>query len=102
MCEPLLPNISRERYEADRGLPLSKMPELEALDICGSLLYGKDVWHRPLADGLGISEKSVRRWVHKGAPIPPGIWPEIRALLIAHSLAARDLAAQLPSERKSA
>lgn len=79
---------------------LAKLPENEALETCARCLYGA-AWHAPLAEGLGVSDRSLRRWTSLQAPIPAGIWEELRALLIAHSLEARDLAAQLPTAERS-
>lgn len=49
------------------------------LTIAGQALYGPQ-WQSALARDLGISDRTMRRWV-AGAVPPESIWPELRALL---------------------
>src|SRR5258707_782538 len=64
---------------------LANLSESEVMETCARCLYGEG-WRSPLAEALGVSERSLRYWMANERPIPPGIWVEIRGLLIAHSL----------------
>lgn len=48
------------------------MPDIHAI---GRALYGR-AWQRDLAEALGVSERTVRRWVAGQAP-PPGAWADM-------------------------
>lgn len=66
------------------------------LEKAGVALYGPTTWKHPLARDLGVSLRALRRWADGEYPVPDDYWPKICALLLAHSLACRDIAAELP------
>lgn len=72
------------------------------LEKAGAALYGPATWKHPLARDLGVSLRALRRWAADEYPVPDDYWPKIRALLIAHSLACRDIAAELSPEKTHA
>ena len=51
------------------------MPDLHTI---GRALYGAR-WQTDLAKALGVSERTVRRWV-AGQPPPPGAWADMARL----------------------
>jgi hypothetical protein len=51
----------------------------ERLARIGRILYS-DQWQVPLAAGLGINDRTVRRWAAGKSPIPESRWAEIKAL----------------------
>lgn len=51
----------------------------EDLKDVGPLLFGS-LWQTDLAKSLGVSDRTVRRWVAKDSPIPPNVWLEIASL----------------------
>jgi hypothetical protein len=55
----------------------------EQLTGYGRLLYGAE-WQTPLAEALGVADRTVRRWVGGDSPIPAGIPAELLELLEAH------------------
>ena len=64
------------------------------LEKAGVALFGEN-WKAPLARDLGVSLRGLRRMAEDDAPIPGGLWADLRALLIQHSLACRDLAVEI-------
>ena len=48
------------------------------LRAVGLTLYGP-AWQAPLAEALGIAERSIRRWA-AGKPVPAGVWPELSVI----------------------
>lgn len=42
----------------------------DQLITCGAALYGRH-WQTDLAEALGVTARTIRRWV-AGDPIPPG------------------------------
>lgn len=70
--------------------------ETAMLERACQALHGVDDWKRPSARDLGINIRNFRRMADGETPIPPGIWINLRALLIRHSLACRDIAVELP------
>jgi hypothetical protein len=66
------------------------------LEKAGIALYGPTTWKHPLARDLGISLRGFRRMTEDQAPIPDGLWADLRGLLLAHSLECRDIAVTLP------
>jgi hypothetical protein len=52
----------------------------ELLRHAGQLLYGGR-WHTELADDLDVSDRTIRRWMNDGAPIPPGIRDDLRRIV---------------------
>lgn len=51
------------------------MPDLPTI---GRALFGR-AWQRDLAEGIGVSERTMRYWV-AGRPVPPGAWQDMAAL----------------------
>jgi hypothetical protein len=49
------------------------------LKRCGAALYGH-VWVPSMAEALGVSERTVRRWAAKPELIPAGVYFEIYEL----------------------
>lgn len=47
----------------------------------GAALYGPDYWQSPLSRDLGVSSRTLRRWVVGDFAIPPGVWGDCCALL---------------------
>jgi transposase-like protein len=55
----------------------------ELLTAVGCALYG-DRWQSDIARDLGVSDRTIRRWV-SGEDIPrPGVWRDLLALVLAH------------------
>ncbi len=50
----------------------------QTLANVGGALYGPS-WQTPLSEALGVSDRTVRRWV-AGNPIPDGAWDDIARL----------------------
>lgn len=48
----------------------------------GSLLYGPH-WQTPLADALGVTSRTVRRWAAGEHDPPAGVWDDIGDLVSA-------------------
>lgn len=65
------------------------------LERAGVALHGA-AWKHPTARDLNIGIRNFRHMTEGNAPIPPGVWADLRKLLVAHSLACGDLAAELP------
>lgn len=53
----------------------------ELLRYAGEALYG-DRWQTDLARGVGVADRTMRRWVAEPHIIPRGIWSDIQALLL--------------------
>ena len=62
------------------------MPQLrfsipsETIETIGVLLYGRQ-WQRPLAQRLGVSDMSVRRWRDGRASVPGRAIEEMESLI---------------------
>lgn len=54
------------------------------LQQAGEALYGPH-WQTELASKLGVTYRTMRRWVSGSHNIPDGIWPEIGNLIIARA-----------------
>lgn len=52
--------------------------DAETLGRVGTALYGER-WQTPLADDLGVADRTMRRWV-AGDAMPEPVWAEIGAL----------------------
>lgn len=65
------------------------------LEKAGVALHGIGVWKAPLARDLNIPLRQFRRMINGEDPIPPGVWVDIRGLLLAHSLGCRDIVAEI-------
>ncbi len=57
----------------------------------GRALYGAR-WYTPMADDLGVAQRTVRRWAAGEYDPPPGVWDELRALAARKSRELTDLA----------
>jgi hypothetical protein len=57
-------------------------PERALFVRIGSALYGEQ-WQEAIARDLGVSGRSVRYWLAGRHAIPPGLWGELRALIVA-------------------
>lgn len=66
------------------------MPDLH---IIGRALYGR-AWQRDLAEALGVSERTVRRWV-AGHPVPAGAWADIAGVASRKSAEMKRIAREL-------
>ena len=55
------------------------MTDLELLSAAGQALYG-DRWQTPMARLLGVSDRTVRRWVAGQRPVP---WDALAVALTA-------------------
>ena len=51
----------------------------ETLRDVGAMLFGS-LWQTDLAEALGVSDRTVRRWVSGETGIPPAVWLEIASL----------------------
>lgn len=70
------------------------------IEKAGVALHGIGVWKAPLAHDLNIPLRQLRRMIDGENPIPPGVWVDIRGLLLAHSLGCRDIAAEIIQETR--
>jgi hypothetical protein len=50
------------------------------LAAAGAALYGPR-WQSELARSLGVSDRTMRRWLSGENPIPAGVWGDCCALL---------------------
>lgn len=66
----------------------------ELLIECGRALYGQQ-WQSPLARDLGVSDRTIRRWVAGQFPVPDGVAADLRRLCVARGAQLRALAAAL-------
>lgn len=71
-----------------RGEKFAVKDSRSLLQQAGEALYGPH-WQTELASKLGVTYRTMRRWVSGSHAIPSGIWPEINALIIrrGHKLA---------------
>ena len=69
------------------------MPDLHTV---GRALYGR-AWQRDLADALGVSERTVRRWV-AGQPPPPGAWADMARVAEGKAATLQGIARALSAE----
>ena len=65
------------------------MDDRTLLAAVGAALHGRD-WKQPLAEQLGVDDRSLRRWIQAGH-VPPGVWADLAALLERHNAAVRRL-----------
>lgn len=78
--------------------------EKDLLRQAGEALFG-DYWQAGLTKALGLSDsRRIRQWLApEGSksfrPIPPGIWPEIVALLRARAASQSALASGIEARR---
>jgi hypothetical protein len=60
------------------------------IDEVGHALYG-DRWQSALAHALGKSPRAVRQWHYRERSVPPVIWEQLHAMLIAKRNRIEDL-----------
>lgn len=68
------------------------MPDL--LIACGQALYGER-WQSPLARDVGVSDRTMRRWVAGTQPVPPGLTADLLRLTQERAGALDALSARL-------
>lgn len=61
---------------------------------CGLALYGPQ-WQSALARDLGVSDRTIRRWVAGQFPVPVGVHAELRRLCVERGAQLRALADRL-------
>lgn len=49
------------------------------LRAVGEALYGPN-WQTPLAEALGVADRTVRRWAAGDFAVPDGVWSDIAKL----------------------
>lgn len=64
----------------------------------GRALYGSD-WRSPLADELGVHQRTVRRWAAGEFPIPDGVEAELRRLVELRAMDIKHLLQRLGAKR---
>jgi hypothetical protein len=69
----------------------------ELLRQGGEALYGP-LWHAPLANDLGIADRTIRRWIAGSAPIPDAVRLELAELCRKRSAALALLEKALRAE----
>ena len=67
---------------------------LDLLIECGQALYGQQ-WQTALARDLGVSGRTMRRWVAGQFPVPVGVHAELRRLCVERGAQLRALAGRL-------
>lgn len=67
------------------------------LEKVGAALYGSTTWKHPLARDLHIPLRMFRRMASGEERIPPGVWHDLRCLLLAHASLCKQIAADLPT-----
>ncbi len=68
------------------------MRSLLLLHEVGAALWGPR-WQSEMAEALGVSDRTVRRWV-AGDPIPSGIWADLSRLMQKRAAKLVDLTAR--------
>lgn len=61
---------------------------------CGEALYGAQ-WQTAIARDLGVSDRTVRRWVAGSADLPPGVYVDLLRLTQERAARLDALAPQL-------
>ena len=56
----------------------------------GVLIYGP-VWQAVMAERLGVPKRTVQRWAAGSAPVPRGVWTELRTDLLEKGRSMQDL-----------
>jgi hypothetical protein len=62
----------------------------ELLQRAGQALYG-DNWQSELARALGISDRTMRRWIAEPYVIAAGVWGDLDRLLLARVMTIEKL-----------
>lgn len=71
--------------------------ETAQLERACKMLHGADDWKRPSARDLGMNIRTFRRMAEGEAPIPVGVWRDLRRLLCTHAALCKQVAADLPT-----
>ena len=66
------------------------MDHREMLRLAGEALYGER-WQSELSRAVGVSDRTMRRWVSDPYEIPGGVWNDIQQLLLARGVAIEKL-----------
>jgi hypothetical protein len=64
------------------------------LVACGQALYGQQ-WQSALARDLGVSGRTMRRWIAGAQPVPDGLTVDLLRLCVERAQALDDLAERL-------
>lgn len=67
------------------------------LSDCGQALYGPR-WQTDLAGDLGVSDRTLRRWIAGDGDVPPGIWMDLLRITQERAMALDALADRLRRE----
>lgn len=51
----------------------------QTLANVGEALYGP-TWQTPMSEALGVSDRTIRRWVSGDFAIPNGVWSDLAKL----------------------
>ena len=68
----------------------------ELLTECGRTLYGQQ-WQSALARDLGVSDRTIRRWVAGQFPVPVGVRADLVTMLKERGVMLDALAERLSS-----
>lgn len=68
------------------------------LEACGEALHGKQ-WRLELAQALGVSERTIRRWAAGSSPVPAGAWTDLEAMLLERAARLKALAGEIKPAR---
>jgi hypothetical protein len=66
------------------------MTDSEIIRLIGEALFGSQ-WQSDLAKALGVSSRTVRRWVASEDRPRPGVWQDLRALLLDRERRIREI-----------
>ena len=58
---------------------MSSLIQTELLRKSGEAIYGAH-WQTPLAKRLGVSDRTVRRWLAGDSPTPGGVFDQLQQL----------------------
>lgn len=67
---------------------------LALLIATGQALYGQQ-WQSALSRDLGVSDRTMRRWVAESRPLPDGVRADLRRLCVTRGAQLRELASKL-------
>jgi hypothetical protein len=70
--------------------PAIVMNHREMIRLAGEALYGER-WQSELSRAVGVSDRTMRRWVSDPYEIPGGVWNDIQQLLLARGVAIEKL-----------
>lgn len=64
------------------------------LQECGEALYGPR-WQTDLANALGVSDRTMRRWAAEPGSVPRGIYTDLHRMALERAMALEALAERL-------